>query len=174
MAGVLLTLLRIALLDPVAASWLGAALTGHPDLGPELVAICRRESHCRLVGAHAVDAWAGGLMRRKALRAGWLDEGCGFHRGRPERFSTRGVHGLSAAYSLRFVGGCLPPEVLDLPLVSAVAAARRADHQCERHGACTSPARHRYWAGARNYDRRREDGAPAPRVGGDGGGRDRI
>jgi hypothetical protein len=159
---VLITLLRMALWDPIGSSMLGAVLTGEPGLGPELVSICRRESHCRPVRAHAIDAWAGPVMHRKAMAVDWLDASCPFHHGTPERFSTRGVHGLSAAYSLRFLPACLPPEVLDIPLVSAVTAARRAQHQCRRHGACNGMARRRHWAGTAKWDRRekrrREDG----------------
>lgn len=154
----------MAFTDPVGSSLLGAALVGAPELGPELVHICRRESHCRPVRAHEIDAWAGPLMKRKALKVGWLDESCVFHHGTPERFSTRGIYGLSAAYSLRFLDACLPPEVLDVPLVSAIAAARRAQHQCETKGACSRSQRRREWAGARRYDRREQ--AKAAKVGG--------
>lgn len=132
---------------------LAAGLVGRPELSDELLAICRRESHCRLVGVHPADQWAGPRMRANALRVGWLDRRCAFHRGAPEEFSTRGVHGLSAAYSLRFLGECVPPEALDVPLLSAIAAARRALSQCRRHGACTSEERHRMWAGQRRVAR---------------------
>jgi hypothetical protein len=153
----------LVIVDPVTSSALAAAFVGEPGLASELVHICRRESHCRLVGAHAQDAWAGRLMQRKALRVGWLDPTCRHHRGAPERYSTRGAHGLSAAYSLRYVGGCLPPEVLDIPMVSAIVAARRAKGQCRAHGACTTASRHRLWVGARRYDRRtRVSPGPAP------------
>jgi hypothetical protein len=155
MIGLLLTLARIMLLDPVGSSWLAAVVVEQPALGPELVATCRRESHCRLVGAHAQDAGVGPLMRRKALAVGWLDPDCGWHAGDGRRFSTRGVHGMSAAYTLRFVSQCLPPEVLDVPFVSALAAARRMQAQCRTHGACTRAARHRMWMGAGKYDRQR-------------------
>jgi hypothetical protein len=155
-AWVLLNLLRIALLEPVGSSMMGAAMLGEPELGIELVSICRRESRCRPIGAHAVDAWAGPLMHRKAMKVGWLDESCPFHHGRAERFSTRGIYGLSAAYTLRFLGGCLPPEVLDVPLVSAFAATLRSKHMCKKHGACTREGRRRQWAGARRYDRRQK------------------
>jgi len=86
-------------------------------------------------------------MYNNATRVGWLNPQCPFHRGSPGRFSTRGVHGLSAAYSLRFLGSCVPPEALDVPLLSAIAAARRAMSQCRRHGACSAGARHRMWIG---------------------------
>lgn len=148
--------LFLLVFDPTVASAVGAGVVGEPQLAEELVRICRRESHCRLIGAHAADAWAGPLMHRKAMRAGWLRRDCPFHVGDLERFSTRGVHGMSAAYSLRFLGACLPPEALDVPLLSAIAAARRAQAQCRRHGACSSDARHRMWAGAHRFDRRRK------------------
>lgn len=143
------------MLDPVTSSAVAAVVVGQPELAPELVHICRRESHCRWIGAHATDAWAGTRMFRNAVRVGWLDPGCKFHRGARPRFSTRGVHGLSAAYSLRFIGTCLPPEVLDVPLVSAIAAARRAREQCRRYAACTTETRRRMWVGAQRYDRMR-------------------
>jgi hypothetical protein len=142
----------LALFHPVIASLLGATLAGQPDFGPELVDICERESHCRLVGAHPGDRHAGSSMYRNAMRVGWLDSHCIFHRGDPQRFSTRGVHGMSAAYTLRWLG-CAPPEILDIPLVSAFAASLRAEHQCRKHGACTRIARHRQWVGPAKWDR---------------------
>jgi hypothetical protein len=68
---------------------------------------------------------------------------------------VRGVHGLSAAYSLWHLGPCLAPELLDLPFMSAVIAARRATYQCEAPHlrACTREASHRLWVGAAKYDR---------------------
>lgn len=158
MFGLFATLLRFALADPVSSSWMAAGLVGEPSLGTELVAICRRESRCRPIGAHPRDASSGPLMHRKATIVGWLDPDCLWHHGDGYRFSTRGAHGLSAAYSLRFLGGwCLPPEALDVPLLSAIAAARRARAQCENHGACSRAARHRFWVGARKWDEQRED-----------------
>ena len=141
-------------LDPVLATLVGSALAGEPGLAKELTAICRRESHCRLVGAHAGDASAGPLMRKKAMARGWLDPECVWHRGDGRRFSTRGIYGMSAAYSLRFVDACMPPEVLDVPVVSAYVAAKRSRFMCDRHGACTRQQRHRRWVGAAKYDRR--------------------
>ncbi|MBK6923290.1 MAG: hypothetical protein IPH07_38230 [Deltaproteobacteria bacterium] len=165
----LFELLRLVF-EPRASSAIAALLVGQPSLATELTHICRRESHCRVVAAHPADAWAGASMRRNAIRVGWLDPRCPFHHGDPERFSTRGTHGLSAAYSLRFLGDCLPPEVLDVPMVSAIAAARRAQAQCRHHGACTVEARHRLWAGAnrtprpRELSRRRAPARPRRRV----------
>jgi hypothetical protein len=151
--GVLGDLVRLALFDPRVASLLGALVTGQPQLGPELIHICERESHCRPVGAHKRDMQAGPTMYRNAMRVGWLDDECIFHRGDPKRFSTRGVHGMAAAYTLRWLP-CSPPEVLDIPLVSAIAASRRAEHQCVKKGACSRVERHRQWTGPRKWDRR--------------------
>lgn len=93
-------ILRIAL-DARLASWLVG--------GPWLVGVCERESLCRfgLVGPHERDRW----MERT------LGEGQG----------TRGAHGQVAAFALEH----LPPPVrwaplLDVPLVSAIVAVRRA------------------------------------------------
>ncbi len=153
MLGLLLVLLRVLLTNPVAASHAAAWATAQPELAQELVKICRRESRCMLVSVHEKDAHAGPLMHYKALKVGWLDRECTWHHGQSRRFSTRGAHGLSAAYSLRFLGACLPPEVLDIPIFSALAAARRARYMCERYDACTRNARYRFWIGARKYDR---------------------
>lgn len=154
MPPLLLALLRMAVTEPLLASALGAVLAGQPAFSSELVSICKRESRCRMVGGHHRDAWAGPTMFRKAMKVGWLDPSCVFHAGPKERFSTRGIHGLSAAYSLRFIDACLPPEVLDIPLVSAIVATRRAAFACREHGACNRQGRRRQWAGARKYDRR--------------------
>ena len=106
----------------------------------ELAHVCERESRCLPVGIHARDAHHGRVAYRKAVARGWLDpEGCIWHHGSPERFSTRGQAGMIAAYTLRHLPGCLPPEVLDLPIVSAIAAHRRAASEaCDRHSRCRS------------------------------------
>lgn len=114
-------ILRLAL-DVRSASYLGAALAGEPELAPCISAIAWRESRHELVSIHEGDAWMAGR-----LGEGW---------------STRGVHGQVAAYSwphvpawLRWLG----PVVLDVPLVSAVAAARRASSwRCRVTPACAS------------------------------------
>ncbi len=147
--------LKLTFFDPVVATVLGAWLAGEPDFADELLQICRRESHCRIVRAHPRDRRAGPAMRRGALRVGWLDPECPFVEGDGRRFSTRGIHGLSAAYSLRFLGSCLPPEVLDVPLLSAIAATKRSRHMCRRQRACTKEERRRQWIGAAKYDRLR-------------------
>jgi hypothetical protein len=140
-------------LEPASASVVAGNLVGDAHLATELVAICDRESNCEPVGLHERDQWAGSIMYRKALRVGWLDLRCPFHLGDSTRFSVRGPHGMSAAYTLRFLGACLPPEILDVPIVSALAAALRAQYQCERYGACNRKSRHRLWRGAGNARR---------------------
>jgi hypothetical protein len=105
-----------------------------------LAGVCQRESRCRPVGIHEQDAWAGRRAYRKAVARGWLDPaGCIFHHGSPERFSTRGGTGQIAAYALRFIDGCWPPEILDIPAVDALAARRRAASEaCDAHPRCRS------------------------------------
>lgn len=162
-----LTWLRLLTLPPEPATRAGAAMAGRSDLANELVAICRREAPggaCELtVGAHPPDRKAAPAMYRKAVTKGWLGT-CSLNtavdaRDR-ERFGVRGVHGLSAAYSLWHLGPCFPPELLDIPFLSAVIAAKRANYQCEAPHlrACTREARRRLWVGAAKYDRQRASG----------------
>jgi hypothetical protein len=162
-----LTWLRLLTLPPEPATRAGAAMAGRSDLAGELVAICRREAPggaCELtIEAHETDREAAAGMYRKAVTKGWLGT-CALNtaldaRDR-ERFGVRGVHGLSAAYSLWHLGPCLAPELLDVPFLSAVIAAKRATFQCEAPHlrACTREARRRLWVGAAKYDRQRARG----------------
>lgn len=111
----MITLLRW-LLDARIASHVGALLAGEPQFGDTLECIARRESRLELVGLHERDSW----MQRR------LGEG----------MSTRGVHGQVAAFALpSWLHGV--PWLLDVPLVSAVIATRRArSWQCRQVGAC--------------------------------------
>jgi hypothetical protein len=102
------TLLRLAL-DVRSASYVGAALAGEPDMGRCVSAIAWRESRHELVGVHAIDSWMS-----RSLGDGW---------------STRGAHGMVAAYAWPYVPSWLRwggPAVLDVPIVSAFVATRRA------------------------------------------------
>lgn len=163
--------LRLFTLPPEPATRAGAAMAGRVDLADELVAICRRESPgsaCdTLVGLHPPAKNPAAGMYRKAVRSGWLGT-CALNTATSAadrgRFGVRGVHGMSAAYSLWHLGPCLAPEVLDVPFLSAVVAARRATYQCRAPHlrACTREARHRLWVGAAKYDRQAARGRRPP------------
>jgi hypothetical protein len=107
--------------------------------GSKLRRICRRESTpCdHAIGIHDGDRSYASLMYSKALARGRLDSGCLWHNDiYPEgvnAFGVRGNLGLSAAYTLGFLG-CVPPQVLDIPAVSGYAATLRAKSWCSRHG----------------------------------------
>ncbi len=131
----MIALLLASILDPIAASYVGAALAGYPELAPQLVKICRRESHCTAIGVHAVDAGRSRAAWSDAVAVGWLDPSCQPHR--RGAWSTRGAWGTMAAFTVVHLGRCVPPWVLDVPLVGAIAAARRAAHPaCDRAPAC--------------------------------------
>lgn len=140
-------LLLALLLSPAQQTRLGAMLAGRGDLARELVSVCKRESSCRWVRVHRGDVWAGALAKAKALRVGWLSPWCPWTWLPAREYAVRGSHGLMAAYSMRFLG-CLPPHVLDIPLVSAFVAAKRATNQCERYGACDRSSRYAMAKGA--------------------------
>lgn len=132
-------LLAVALLPTPLADYAGACLAGHPEMGPALHRIALRESRGRWVSIHQRDARWSAIARDKALFRGWLSPLCPFTRQR-EGWASRGRHAQFAAYSLRFLGGlCLPPEILDVPVFSAIAAARRmGSRACDLHPRCVS------------------------------------
>ncbi len=110
---------------------------------------CLRESRCKRLGVHAVDAHHGPSVWRAARRAGYLTPGCPGHDDPNAGWATRGAHGLMAGYHWPLLPAwlqCAPPSVFDVPLVSAYVAARKAMVLCERRGACSYRDRRRWWA----------------------------
>ena len=116
--------------DPHEASRIGAAIAGHPEMAAEVERTCVLESAgCRRLGLHRghVPRRPGAEFGRAALARGWVDpERCPAHAGGPpERWGIRGPHGHAGAYGARYLQPCAAPEALDVPLLSAIAAARR-------------------------------------------------
>ena len=132
-------------MQPEAATRFAARVWA-PGLERELLAICHRESRCsKRISVHARDAHHTSRAYRKAIERGWLRGWC---QGPGGGWSTRGAHGLMAAYHLRYLGiPCLPAAALDVPIFSAVAAARKAARLCKTRGACTGAALRDYWHG---------------------------
>lgn len=123
-------------LSPEPASRVAAHAVGRPVLQRDLVAVTRRESAGVRVGVHRCDAWASERARDAAIRTGWLPPWCdGTHR---RGWSTRGAHGLMAAYHLRLLGASwtCAPWLLDVPILSAIAAARKHAAVCPRDRWC--------------------------------------
>lgn len=114
--------------DGRVATLAGAALAGHSELGPTLIDVARRESRLELIGVHAIDArWSASLRPQECFgQDGW---------------STRGIHGMMAAHALQYAprwARC-SPWILDIPIVSAWLAARRASSwRCWQHPRCRS------------------------------------
>jgi len=144
--------------EPRVAIALAAAEVGRPDLEPELLRICKRESWCGRygeVGKHEIDGWAGQRSWERAVDRGWLSpEDCPEHQlgADPTDWSTRGLFGTIAAFALHrlepHLGECLSPELLDQPGPAALAAAELAascDHF--RGRPCTCEDRTAMWAG---------------------------
>lgn len=120
----MLALLLAALLDPRTAAVVGATIAGHPGYAPQLVEICERESLCSAIGVHPDDAGRSRSAWAMAVGVGKLDPTCQPHR--RHAWSTRGAYGTMAAFTVSHLGECLPPWVLDVPLLAAIAATRRA------------------------------------------------
>lgn len=151
----LASFLLLVSLDPDSAvEWAVRFELGHdsPRLVRQLQRIAHRESRSKRIGLHPNDKWAGPIMWRRAVRASLLaPETCPFHRAdtqaEKEEWAPRGAWGLSAAYNSKYLPGCYPAALFDIPAVSALVALRklRANRQDPR----------RAWSGRRKCDRRR-------------------
>lgn len=144
--------------SPEQAIRLAALVAGRPDLGAELVKICRAESGgCRALGAHGTrHNPAGEIYYRAGLRSRRLrpDECPAHGPASAATWGPRGPLGLAAAYHAFRVHPCAPAEIVDVPLVSAaLGLAHLID--LERRGFCTPRARRAAWrsgiAGARDH-----------------------
>lgn len=116
-------------LEPVTAAHVVAYAHGRPGLADGLVEVCRRESRCLRIGPHKIDADldpSDGY--RGQVRLGHLRPWC--QRYRENAWHTRGAFGLSAASHHAYLFPCYPPEILDVPLVSAWVAARKMLARC--------------------------------------------
>ena len=135
---VFFALSALASLPPVPAAHAAAWAVGRPDIAPALVSICRRESRCARIGIHPrdvgrdpSDGWVG------QVRLGHLRPWCQPRRART--WSTRGAWGMSAASAWPYMPACYQAAWLDVPVIAAVAAARRYIDRCDggkRRGWC--------------------------------------
>jgi hypothetical protein len=145
MLAILLFLLN---LPPRTSVDIVCALVGESCPRSEMLSICERESNCQPVSIHKGDSKWAKAMYQNAVRVGWLSPStCLWHQANPVEFGVRGAFGTSAAYTLHHIGRCLPPALIDIPLVAAWATYRRMEYQCRRYRACTKDARRTLWAG---------------------------
>lgn len=124
-------------LDPLAQSRLWGAL--YPEIPRGfLVETCLVESGCQhAIGVHDGDAHLGADAWRGVWQRERVDHACRFYPDPDEvddswwpEASTRGNHGLIAAYHVRLIGSCVPLSVLDVPFFSAWASAEKASRVC--------------------------------------------
>lgn len=136
-------------LGPVDATRLACRLERYEDCG-EVLRIVAVESRGVAVGVHTGHhARVGGaVFWRAAVRVGWLrPDRCERHQQTDGGFGwgPRGAHGAVAAYSVRWLGECVGPEALDVPLLSAVVTIRRLRDLARRYGLRTPEARSEAW-----------------------------
>jgi hypothetical protein len=154
---IVLELVRLLSLDPRAASIAAPQLLGAPGWTSEVLDLVREESRGVAVGIHRghAERVAGQVFWRRAVAAGDLSPrtcpehqlgsraDAGYQTG--DRWGIRGAHGLAAAYSVRYLGDCVAPELLDVPLLSAVVVVRRLEVLEQRYSLRTRPARMEAW-----------------------------
>lgn len=110
-----------------------ALVAGTPAMRSELRALVLSESKGYAIGVHAkvnpsLRRRSGAQAWRRAVARGWLSpETCPAHRldvedEAGEAWGPRGVAGQIAAFAVRRVAPCVPPSVLDIPIVALRAA----------------------------------------------------
>lgn len=120
--------------------------TGQRSYAAILKKICWRESRCRRLGTHSIDQKFSKSVWNKMVRRGILrPESCPFHRN-PYEWSTSGPYGLMRAYHWPYIGSlCLPPQVLDIPLVATWVALKKLLQHCQ--SLCTYQQSRKIWKG---------------------------
>lgn len=147
-------------MDPLAQSRLWAAIYRDLPRG-YLVETCIVESGCRNpIGVHERDAHLGPSAWRGVWQRQTIAHNCPYYPAPADvdetwmrNASTRGNHGLMAAYNVQMIGDCVPLEALDIPFFSAWAAAEKSARACARlrakHKPCTRERLRCHWAQAR-------------------------
>lgn len=109
-----------------AAYMAGDTRRERQELYHELRQIGIRESSLRPVRGHVDDRRSAKKMWRKAKAAGWISRSC------PESLdAVHGIAGLSVPYNLRWLGlKCAPAWLFDIPIVSAMVAAKKHKTKC--------------------------------------------
>ena len=114
--------------SPSASAGLVALLMGRPEIADDLRAICHRESRCTAKRVHERDAWVSDREWAGQVRLGHLDPSC--QPWAPGAWATRGAWGLSAGAHWAYLPPCYPPQILDIPIVSAIVAAQKYIKRC--------------------------------------------
>jgi hypothetical protein len=147
--GLVLEVVRLVSLGPVEASIAAARILGAPGWTSEVLDLVKVESRGVAVSVHRQHARrvAGRRFWARAVRVGWLDPvTCPEHQlGDGDRHGIRGAHGLAAAYSVRYLGACVAPELLDVPIASAIVVVRRLEVLDREYKLHDRPARMRAW-----------------------------
>lgn len=160
MIAAILAVLRVLSAEPDEANAIAARVVGRPDLEPELVQRCAAESHCchrdparrpspercARFGLHGTRHNPPGRVYYAAARSILSPETCPWHqRGDGDRWGIRGIHGNAGTSGALALGPCMAPEALDLPILSAIATARRLIEFETRYGLRSARARTLAW-----------------------------
>jgi len=115
--------------DPKGSAVLAANFIDRPEIASGLIEICKRESRCKPIKIHAIDSWAASRVYDKQVSRGVLNPAC---QHKAQGWSTRGAFGLIAAYHMHYLPSipCVPPQVFDVPLISAIVAAKKYERIC--------------------------------------------
>lgn len=118
----------LSALTPAQAAQTAAEMVGRPDIAPALIRVCYRESRCKRLGIHARDAKYSTPGYWGQVSLGHINRAC-----QPWAlgWATRGAFGLSASAHWEYLPACYDPATLDLPIVSAMVAAKKYLRRCD-------------------------------------------
>ena len=137
------SLLYLLSLGPEEAIEQAARDLGRPDIAPELLRICKRESNCKPIGIHLRDARPGASSYAGQVHLKHLDPTCQ-PKGDWRRWGTRSLFGMNAADAWPYMPECYQPEWLDIPYVASLAAAKFYIAKCDgKRGRRWCPKRRR-------------------------------
>ncbi len=122
------TLAILLALSPEPAARAAAWSVGHPEIADDLVRVCHRESRCKRIGVHKGDSHGSRGAWLYQTRVGHLDKACQPYG--DGGWATRGAFGLSAAAHHEYMPPCYSKRALDIPIVSAMVAARKYLAKC--------------------------------------------
>jgi len=108
--------------------------------------IAWHESRGKRQGIHDGDQW----VEAWAVRTARLDRTCAHH-AIEYGAGTRGAFGLVAAHHVKYAleFGCFPWALFDVPIFSAIVAARKVTRRCKRHTRkCNANDLRIFWAGS--------------------------
>lgn len=120
----------LIMLPPRPSAYVAAVVVQRADIASALIRICQRESRCKRISVHERDAHISPKEYFGQVSWGHLNPECQPYK--KDAWATRGSFGLSAGAHWKYMPPCYRPEWFDIPLISAIVAARKYLVSCDK------------------------------------------